>query len=98
MTYARLDVTPGEPPPAPLVRAELDRILASELFARSARLSSFLRFIVERTLAGAGASLKEQVIAVDLYGKDASFDPAADPIVRIDARRLRDKLREYYAG
>jgi Tol biopolymer transport system component len=83
---------------APLVRAELDRILASELFARSDRLSSFLRFIVERTLSGDGASLKEHVIACELYGKDASFDTADDPIVRIDARRLRDKLREYYAG
>src|SRR5262249_29643938 len=42
-------------------------------------------------------SLKEHVIAVELYGKPGDFDTAADPIVRIDARRLRDKLREYYA-
>src|SRR5262245_21348114 len=88
---------PSYDPPVSLVRAELDRILASELFTRSGRLSSFLKFIVDRTLAGQGESLKEQVIAVELYGKGTDFDTAADPIVRVDARRLRDKLREYYA-
>jgi Tol biopolymer transport system component len=89
---------PGDEPPAALVQTELDRILASELFTRSARLSSFLSFIVNRTLAGQGDSLKEQVIAVELYGKSPDFSTADDPIVRIDARRLRDRLREYYSG
>jgi len=98
MRDERWEAKSGDAPAAPLVRAELDRILASELFARSDRLSSFLRFIVERTLAGDGESLKEQVIAVELYGKAPDFEAAADPIVRVDARRLRDKLREYYAA
>ena len=80
------------------VRAELDRVLGSEIFSRSDRLSAFLRFIVEETLAGHGAGLKEQVIAVELYGKGTDFNTAADPIVRVDARRLRDKLREFYAA
>src|SRR5262249_24352434 len=97
MTHALGAANAGEAPPTPLVRAELDRVLASELFVRSERLSSFLRFVVERTLAGEGDSLKEHTIAVEVYGKDGRFDTAADPIVRIDARRLRDKLREYYA-
>jgi Tol biopolymer transport system component len=87
----------GEPSSA-LVRAELDRILASEFFVRSDRLSAFLRFIVDATLKGDGATLKEHVIAVGVYGKGTDFDTAADPIVRVDARRLRDKLREYYAS
>jgi Tol biopolymer transport system component len=82
---------------APLVRAQLTRILSSELFSRSDRLSAFLRFIVEQTLNGQGERLKEQVIAGELYGKEPDFNTAADPIVRVDARRLRDKLREYYA-
>ena len=98
MTYQQIDSSPGAGPPVALVLAELDRILASELFVRSKRLSSFLKFIVDRTVAGQGDSLKEQVIALELYGKDALFDTAADPIVRVDARRLRDRLREYYAG
>ena len=79
-----------------VVRVELARILSSELFARSDRLTSFLKFIVEQTLDGHGESLKEQVLACEVYGKGADFNTAADPIVRVDARRLRDKLREYY--
>src|SRR5262245_34530612 len=98
MSDSHIGSSPSTDPPASLVRAELDRILSSELFARSERLSSFLKFIVDRTLAGQGESLKEQVVAVELYGKGADFDTAADPIVRVDARRLRDKLREYYAA
>ena len=92
-----LSAAPHEVPPS-LVRAELDRVLGSEIFSRSDRLSAFLRFIVEETLAGHGAGLKEQVIAVELYSKGADFNTAADPIVRVDARRLRDKLREYLRG
>ena len=85
---------PGAIPLAPLVRDTLRRILASPIFVRSPRLSGFLAFIVQETLESRGASLKEQVIAVELYGKDISFSTAADPIVRVDARRLRDRLRE----
>ena len=85
-------------PSARLVRTQLTRILASELFSRSDRLSAFLKFIVERTLDHQGDTLKEQVIAVALYGKGPDFNTAADPIVRVDARRLRDRLREYYAS
>jgi Tol biopolymer transport system component len=91
-------VSASHEPSAPIVRAQLTRILSSELFARSDRLSTFLKFIVDKTLSGEGDSLKEQVIAVELYGKDPDFNTAADPIVRVDARRLRDKLREYYAS
>ena len=79
------------------VRIQLDRILASQIFMRSERLSAFLRFVVEQTLNSRGTGLKEQVLGAELYGKGPEFDGAADPIVRVDARRLRDKLREYYA-
>jgi len=84
-------------PTESLIRAQLDRILASESFSRSKRLSDFLRFVVEETLDGRGPNLKEQVLASELYGKGADFDTAADSVVRVDARRLRDKLREYYS-
>jgi hypothetical protein len=80
------------------VRAQLTRILASEIFSRSDRLTAFLTYIVEQTLAGHGAALKEHVLAMEVYGKGADFGAAVDPIVRVDARRLRDKLREYYAS
>ena len=80
------------------VRAELDRILASEVFSRSQHLRRFLSFIVEQRLAGEEHSLKEAVLAHELYGKGTDFDGGTDPVVRVDARRLRDKLREYYEG
>src|SRR5712692_300122 len=90
------DGRPGVPIDAE-VRSQLERILGSELFRRSERLSVFLRFVTEQTLDGRGAGLKEQVLGSELYGKGIEFDGSADPIVRVDARRLRDKLREYYA-
>jgi Tol biopolymer transport system component len=79
------------------VRAQLDRILSSETFSRSERLSKFLRFIVERAILEKGEGLKEQSLATELYARGSDFDAATDAVVRVDARRLRDKLREYYA-
>src|SRR5688572_16025433 len=84
--------------PDAAIRAELESILASDVFSRSQQLRRFLSFIVERRLAGQGHSLKESVLAHELYGKGTDFDGGADPVVRVDARRLRDKLREYYDG
>jgi Tol biopolymer transport system component len=80
------------------VRAELERILASDVFSRSRQLRRFLTFIVEQRLGGQGPVLKESVLAHELYGKGTDFDGGTDPVVRVDARRLRDKLREYYDG
>jgi Tol biopolymer transport system component len=80
------------------VRAQLDSILASAVFSRSPHLRRFLSFIVEQTLAGHGPRLKEAVLAHELYGKGTDFDAGNDPVVRVDARRLRDKLREFYEG
>jgi Tol biopolymer transport system component len=85
-------------PPDSVVRAQLERVLASEVFSRSQQLRRFLSFIVEQRLTGQGHSLKESVLAHELYGKGTDFDGGADPVVRVDARRLRDKLREYYDG
>ena len=64
-------------PPADAVREQLARILASEIFSRSDRLTAFLTYIVEQTLDGHGASLKEHVLAMEVYGKDADFGAAA---------------------
>ena len=85
-------------PPDAAIRAQLERILASETFSRSQQLRRFLSFIVEQRLAGHRDSLKESVLAHELYGKSTNFDAGIDPVVRVDARRLRDKLREYYEG
>jgi Tol biopolymer transport system component len=88
---------PGRPTDS-AVRAQLDSILASAVFSRSPHLRRFLSFVVEQHLAGQGHRLKETVIAHELYGRGTDFDGGADPVVRVDARRLRDKLREFYEG
>src|SRR5262249_6442688 len=80
-----------------MVRLQLERILTSRTFLRSERMSAFLKFIVERTLDGHASSLKEQVLLEELYRRGSDCNGIADPVVRVDARRLRDKLREYYS-
>lgn len=80
------------------IRAQLNKLLASDIFARSERLSGLLKYVVERTLEGNQHILKEQTIAQEFFGRGAEFEGSADPIVRVEARRLRDKLREYYAS
>ena len=77
-------------------RQQLDRILASATFRQVDRLKRFLSFIVLEALAGRGDQLKEYVIGVQVFDKDSSFDPRADPIVRVQARRLRARLVRYY--
>jgi TolB-like protein/Tfp pilus assembly protein PilF len=78
------------------IRRELDLILKSRSFRQVDRLQRFLAFIVEETLSGRGDVLKEYPIGVDVFGKDSSFDPRMDPIVRVQARRLRIRLANYY--
>lgn len=82
--------------PVDQVHAELSRILESETFARSERLRRFLRLAVETTLQGRAGELKEYLFGVQVFDKGDSFDPRVDTIVRVEARRLRRKLDEYY--
>jgi len=79
------------------VRAQLERILASRCFEQAARSSSFLRYVVEQTLAGQGERLKGYTIAVEVFGRPPDFDAQSDPLVRVEAGRLRRRLIEYYA-
>src|SRR5262245_49911427 len=79
-------------------RAQLERILASAGFATTDRLSRFLRYVVERSLAGEAGQLKEYVIGVEVFDRDDRYDPRLDSIVRVEAGRLRTKLDEYYNG
>ena len=85
-------------PSADEIRAELGRVLASDGFANAERMSTFLGYVVERSLAGEGEQIKEYAIGIDVFGRDASYDPRLDSIVRVEARRLRSKVEEYYAG
>jgi TolB-like protein/tetratricopeptide (TPR) repeat protein len=83
-------------PAADDVRAELERILSSPHFQASEKRRAFLRFIVEETLSGRAERLKGYTVAIDVFGRDEGFDPQADPVVRLEARRLRRDLDSYY--
>jgi tetratricopeptide (TPR) repeat protein len=78
------------------VRAELERVVSSTVFSRSERMKRFLTYAVEQSLSADSAGVKEYTIALAVYDKSESFDPRIDPIVRVEASRLRAKLREYY--
>jgi TolB-like protein/Flp pilus assembly protein TadD len=78
------------------IREQLERILASPTFKQVDRLKRFLSFIVLESIGGRSTELKEYVIGVHVFGKEPSFDPRTDPIVRVQARRLRAKLVRYY--
>lgn len=78
------------------VREQLARILRSAPFVQSERRQRFLEYLVNETLAGRGDRLKGYSVALEVFGRPETFDPVVDPIVRIEAARLRDRLREYY--
>jgi len=80
------------------VRAALERVIASPDFRAAPRLASFLRFVVEATLAGNSSRIKGYSVAVGALGRGDSFDPHTDAIVRVEAGRLRRALERYYAG
>lgn len=86
-----------EIPPA-AIRDQLSRIVASATFNDSPRMARFLRFAVEETLHGNAGQLKETVIGTQVFDRPSSYDPRIDPIVRVEARRLRTKLQAYYEG
>ncbi len=84
------------PQDAAAIREELQRILLSPGFVHSERLRRFLTHCVEATLQGRAEDLKEYVIGVTAFDRPTHYSPSEDPIVRVEARRLRNKLDEYY--
>ena len=84
--------------PTDQISSQLERILASPGFASAERASRFLRYVVERTMAGEGDQLKEYVIGRAVFDRGDDYDPRIDSIVRVEAGRLRSKIDEYYSG
>lgn len=80
------------------IRAHLDHVLESEIFRCTDRLKRFLRHIVEQTLQGRFENLKEYALGTGVFDRKESFDPRIDPIVRVEAGRLRSRLKQYYDG
>ncbi len=77
-------------------RPALDRILADSQFHATERHRKLLRYLVDEFFAGRSGQVKAYTIAIDVFGRPASFDPATDPIVRVEASRLRAALTQYY--
>ena len=80
------------------IRQQLDRMLASNHFKQSRRYPALLRFIVEETLQGRGDLLKERVLGIEVFKRDASYDTAADPVVRVTIAEVRKRIAQYYHG
>jgi hypothetical protein len=78
------------------IRAQLGRLLANVHFSQSKRFPSFLRFVIEHTLAGDSDSIKERTLGVEIFGRDADYDTASDPIVRVTAAEIRKRVAQYY--
>jgi len=88
--------TNGLPVSPRAVERQLNKMVASSVFARSKQLCRFLRFVVDETLHGNAEALKESLIGTVVFQRGELFNPGIDPIVRVQARRLRSKLEEYY--
>jgi hypothetical protein len=85
--------------PAPdEIRTEIERMIGSDVFSRSPQLGAFLRFVVEAVLQGKADRVKAYTIGVEVLRRDTRFDPQLDPIVRVEATRLRRAIERYYAG
>jgi hypothetical protein len=90
----RADV--GKAVPEAEVLQQVQRIIQSDGFRRSARMERFLTLAVERALTGHPEELKEYALGRDVFNRGKDYDPREDSIVRVEAQRLRRKLREYY--
>ncbi|HXI38621.1 MAG TPA: tetratricopeptide repeat protein [Bryobacteraceae bacterium] len=83
-------------PPAQAIRSQLKNIVGSEEFAKSERLRRFLRYTVDLALSGKAEQLNQYAVGRDVFDRGESYDPRIDSIVRVEACRLRAKLRSYY--
>src|SRR5579872_6632851 len=79
-------------------REQLDRVLHSEVFKAARGLQRFLEYVGAKTLAGLSDEVKEYAIGTEVFGRPPDYDPRIDTVVRVQALRLREKLREYYEG
>jgi len=94
--YANLENCPEAKLQGDEIRTQLDRILASTEFNVPERVRHFLTYVINQTLAGHADRIKAYSVAVEVFGRDANFDIQNDPVVRIEAGRLRRALERYY--
>jgi hypothetical protein len=80
------------------IEQQLNRITSSDEFRKCPQLLRFLRFAVKEALSGRNGGSKERLIGMEVFGRAADYDAGADPVVRVEARRLRRKLAEFYSN
>ena len=98
LTVFEVDLeTPAFHQPAQAIRSQLKQVLDSKQFRSSELQRKFLTFVVLNTLEGRAAEIKEYSIGVDAFNRGSDFDPRVDSVVRVVARRVRERLAEYYS-
>jgi hypothetical protein len=75
---------------------QLERLLSNSHFKQSRRFPSFLRFVIDHTLQGQTDLLKERTLGIEIFGREADYDTASDPIVRVTATEIRKRIAQYY--
>jgi hypothetical protein len=78
------------------VQGQMEKLVASSYFNHSRRFPSFLRYVVEQTVAGHDDALKERTIGIEIFSRPADYDTASDPIVRVTAAEIRKRIAQYY--
>ncbi len=78
------------------IHEQLERLLSNSHFKQSRRFPSFLRFVIDQTLLGQTDMLKERTLGIEIFGREADYDTASDPIVRVTATEIRKRIAQYY--
>ena len=78
------------------IREQLNRLQISPYFIQSKRSVAFLRFIIDQTLSGDTDKIKERILGIEIFGRDADYDTASDPVVRVTASEIRKRVAQYY--
>ena len=78
------------------IREQLESMLTSHFFCNSSRYPALLRYLVEQSLAGNGAGLKERLLGIEVFHRQPDYDTNADPVVRVTAAEVRKRLAQYY--
>lgn len=78
------------------IQEQVERLLQNSHFSHSRRFPTFLRFVVQHALSGQSDLVKERTLGVEIFGRDANYDTASDPIVRVTAAEIRKRIAQYY--
>src|ERR1700756_2259647 len=78
------------------IQEHLEQLLSNSHFNQSRRFPSFLRFVIDQTLLGQMDLLKERTLGIEIFGREADYDTASDPIVRVTATEIRKRIAQYY--